>query len=416
MKKIVILFHMITLLSFGEDDGPIKSQEAKFLQQHVLNLENKINDLEKISLSLGEEDKPLKSQDAKFLQEHISKLKNKTNELENKTNELENKTNELEKKIDRTIVYKYLKKDESEGVVYNIDQIYSNSLKYYDQTINDIKWLFGLMIPFVLVVIGFFKWDSDKKLKEEREEIKVENEELKKDYENKIKDYKNKIKDIEDKFEKDLKKVEFNSRLGLAINKFNNKEKIEELKKIEEEIKKYDDNDELRLYFELGYFIEELGDKIKYYNRVIGLDDKYKEAYNNRGLAKYNSENYGEALKDYDRAIELDDKYKDAYNNRGNVKNNLGNYEGALKDYDKAIKMDSNSGDAYSYYGRGIAKDNLGDSEEAIKDYERAIQQDPNYKDAYNNKAEIHLRNKKNDLALADLSKIMEIESFPNLV
>jgi tetratricopeptide (TPR) repeat protein len=54
----------------------------------------------------------------------------------------------------------------------------------------------------------------------------------------------------------------------------------------------------------------------------------FQKAYS---LAK--SGNYNEAIKTYNKVIELNPKYVEAYNNRGAVYDNLGNNQQAIRDY-----------------------------------------------------------------------------------
>jgi len=128
----------------------------------------------------------------------------------------------------------------------------------------------------------------------------------------------------------------------------------------------------------------DMNKQIEFYTKAIQLDPNYKDAYNNRGIAKYNLGKYTEAITDYDKAIQLDPNYKAAYNNRGISKNNLGKHTEAITDYDKAIQLDPNYKDAYN--NRGNVKDDLGKYTEAITDYDKAIQLDPNFAQAIANK------------------------------
>ena len=64
-----------------------------------------------------------------------------------------------------------------------------------------------------------------------------------------------------------------------------------------------------------------------------------RNAYNNRGNAKFHLKQYNEAIKDYNQAIELNPQDAKAYNNRGNAKARLKQYTEAIKDYKKAKKL-----------------------------------------------------------------------------
>ena len=121
----------------------------------------------------------------------------------------------------------------------------------------------------------------------------------------------------------------------------------------------------VQTYINKDYKISE-----SYFNEVIKLNSNYSEAYNNRGIVKYNLGNINEAIEDYNKAIELNPNYAEAYNNRGIVKYNLGNINEAIEDYNKAIELNSNYSEAY--YNRGLVKLELKENEEALNDFETA--------------------------------------------
>jgi tetratricopeptide (TPR) repeat protein len=75
-------------------------------------------------------------------------------------------------------------------------------------------------------------------------------------------------------------------------------------------------------------------------------------------------------IQDYNKAIELNPDFADAYNNRGIAKYDLGDYRGAIQDYNKAIELNPDFADAY--YNRGIAKYDLGDKNGSCLDWSKA--------------------------------------------
>ncbi|MEK6831215.1 MAG: tetratricopeptide repeat protein, partial [Thermoproteota archaeon] len=74
---------------------------------------------------------------------------------------------------------------------------------------------------------------------------------------------------------------------------------------------------------------------------------------------------YADAIKAYDQAIKLDPKYREAWNNKGVALFNLGKYEVAIRVYDQAIKLDPNDADVW--HNKGIALEKLGKYNEAEK-------------------------------------------------
>ena len=145
------------------------------------------------------------------------------------------------------------------------------------------------------------------------------------------------------------------------------------------------DNDQAaRAWFSVGYLLENPEDSIAAYNQAIRLGPDFFEAYNNRGVAKGESDHYEDSIVDFDEAIRLKSDFADAYYNRGKTKDALGQHEEAIADYDEAIRLKSDHADAYN--NRGLAKGALGQHEEAIADYDEAIRLKSDHADAYNNR------------------------------
>ena len=75
-----------------------------------------------------------------------------------------------------------------------------------------------------------------------------------------------------------------------------------------------------------------------------------------KAYALYNLGRYEEAIKCYDKALEIDEKYVNAWNNKGNALCNLGKYDEAIECYDKALEIDDKFVDAWN--NKGVALGN----------------------------------------------------------
>ena len=71
----------------------------------------------------------------------------------------------------------------------------------------------------------------------------------------------------------------------------------------------------------------------------------------------------------FDKAIYLDDKYLNAYFNKGLVLNILGRYYEAIDNFDKCISLNEKYSQAY--LNKGISLDILNRRNEAIKEFDR---------------------------------------------
>ena len=119
---------------------------------------------------------------------------------------------------------------------------------------------------------------------------------------------------------------------------------------------------------------------ILHHDKIIKINPQDLQAYDKRGIAKYNLGEYKNALNDFNHAISIYPNYANAYYHRGKAKGGLKDYKGAIDDYNEATKIDPNNADAYYYLGH--AKYELNDYKEAINNYTKAIN---NYTKAINN-------------------------------
>ena len=139
--------------------------------------------------------------------------------------------------------------------------------------------------------------------------------------------------------------------------------------------------------YKLGKYREAIAD----FDRCIGLDPKFSQAYYNKGLTLERlGRDYASAEALYTRAVQLDPEYASAYGSRGFVRFNLKDYAGALADCDRAIQLKPDFVSAYQT--RGSAKVGLGRFEEAITDFDRAIELAPDFALAYSNRGVARFR------------------------
>ena len=124
------------------------------------------------------------------------------------------------------------------------------------------------------------------------------------------------------------------------------------------------------------------------FNKAIRLNPNDAEAYNGRGIVRYDQGDPEGALADYTEAIRLNPNYAEAYNNRGVIRYDQAYLESAIADYNEAIRLEPNYANAY--YNRARSRNEQGDKQGAINDLQKAsdlYQQQGNtdsYRDAQN--------------------------------
>ena len=75
------------------------------------------------------------------------------------------------------------------------------------------------------------------------------------------------------------------------------------------------------------------------FNEAIRLNPNDAEAYNGRGVVRYDQGDVEGAIADFNKAIRLNPSYAEAYNNRGNARFDQGDIQGAVADYNEAMRL-----------------------------------------------------------------------------
>lgn len=136
------------------------------------------------------------------------------------------------------------------------------------------------------------------------------------------------------------------------------------------------------------YFAKNYSQALAAYDEAIRLNPQLAEAYNNRGIVKYETGQYASAVEDYTAAIRLKSNFVDALNNRGNAYMALNHLNDAAQDLQAALKLNPNS--AAGHNNLGSVYYSMKNYDAAIGEYTRAIQLNPNFPEAYYNRAVAH--------------------------
>jgi len=171
-----------------------------------------------------------------------------------------------------------------------------------------------------------------------------------------------------------------------AIN-FHTKGKINDAKKIYEEILKFYPDHSLTLT-NLGIVFSQLKDfkkAVELFSKVIKINPKYAEGYNNLGNSFFELSEIDKALEYYKKAVQINHNFFDAYNNLGNVYQKKNDLKKAIENYELAISIDDNSMKDKAYYNLGNIYRELGNFEKSITLYKKAIDINPNVTSTYIN-------------------------------
>lgn len=119
-------------------------------------------------------------------------------------------------------------------------------------------------------------------------------------------------------------------------------------------------------FFSMDTFKERITNPNYTTNFVEGIEDKYKQGYD-----EFNNKNYAEAIKTEQSVISMDAQFYRAYSVKGIALCFSGDYENGMKDIDKALSIDPYFG--YGRFNKALAYELYGHYDEAIQWYNNAL-------------------------------------------
>jgi len=181
-------------------------------------------------------------------------------------------------------------------------------------------------------------------------------------------------------------------------------EKYSEIYAITEKLKQFSTSPEGFKQAKLNRQKEE----IEEYTQTIKVNNNAHEAYNSRGLIKFNLDDFSEAYKDFDMAVRLSNNNASYRTNRGWASVKLNEYARSIDDFTKAIQLQPEYHD--TYFRRGYAYYFLGENLKAVEDFKKAIQFQSNNEQYYYWRAQAYYNLKDYTNAVDDFSKSIELQ------
>ena len=212
-----------------------------------------------------------------------------------------------------------------------------------------------------------------------------------------------KNKEIQEKYD-DLKKEM--EKYSLEYDRANENQKAE----IKKKVSRNEEDFSAIVAMERGngfYFVKDYPQALTAYGEAIKLNPTLVEAYNNRGIIKYELEQFSAAIEDYTTAIKLKSDFVDALNNRGNAYVAIGQLQNAAKDLQAALKLKSNS--AIIHNNLGSVYISMENFNAAIQEYTQAIRLNPSYSEAYYNRAIAYYRIGNMNQAISDMQTAINL-------
>ena len=90
------------------------------------------------------------------------------------------------------------------------------------------------------------------------------------------------------------------------------------------------------------------------YQRVLQLNHKHSDAYNNLGMVFYNEGKFSKAVDNYQKAVEIEPNFADAHYNLANALKQTGDLGSAIKSYRSSIKINPNDAEVLSHCGNAL--------------------------------------------------------------
>jgi len=186
--------------------------------------------------------------------------------------------------------------------------------------------------------------------------------------------------------------------------------KLEEAKKIYEEIlKKNSNNFEVINLLGITFLqLKKYDEAIILINKAIKISPNHHALYNNLGAAYKDSKQYDIAIKNFKKATELNPGYAEAYFNLGTTFKNINQYQEAYKAYVKSIELKPDYIEAYN--NLGLLYKELKKYEEAIINFNKAIELNPKSIESYQYRADTYLLKAEYLLSIKDYYKLQELE------
>lgn len=115
---------------------------------------------------------------------------------------------------------------------------------------------------------------------------------------------------------------------------------------------------------------------IEIYGKLLLLNPKHAEAYNNLGKIFYDKGDFSTAQANYQRAVEIEPEFADAHYNLGNSHRRTGDLRKAITSYEKSLEIAPDDAEVLNKCGEAFNE--YGNFEHAIGYYNQALRINPN--------------------------------------
>lgn len=156
-------------------------------------------------------------------------------------------------------------------------------------------------------------------------------------------------------------------------------------------------------------YIKDYQGAISDYSQSLEIESENANAYNDRGLAFFNSGDVAAAVQDYSHALRINSEEPAYYFNRGFARLEIGDYQGSIQDFTATLRFLPQ--DAECYFQLAEAHRLAGDCEKAVENYTQALQISPQDAVAYNNRGLSQYELTNYSQAIEDYTQALQINT-----
>jgi tetratricopeptide (TPR) repeat protein/tRNA A-37 threonylcarbamoyl transferase component Bud32 len=187
----------------------------------------------------------------------------------------------------------------------------------------------------------------------------------------------------------------------------NDKQKVQDICK--EGITRFGRTDGVEeFHWLMGLVLKLPAAQMKAFDEALAIRPKFAQALYSRASLQH-----GQGIEDYTRAIEVSPGFAEAYLMRGSARWGKGDAKGAYEDFDHLIKVGAQLAGAYNGRGRTLLE-LMNDPDRALPDLNEALRLRPEgFVLPYMARAKAHLMKKNYDATIADATKAIAINGWP---
>ncbi|MBL4751696.1 MAG: tetratricopeptide repeat protein [Amylibacter sp.] len=151
-----------------------------------------------------------------------------------------------------------------------------------------------------------------------------------------------------------------------------------------------------------------LDEAFQSYQKALQLKPDYAEAHNNLGIAYQEQSAFDLAITSFENALQYAPNYADAYFNLGSAYKEISALPKAIASFEKGLSINPNNAEAQNHLGNALQAD--GRLDDAYICYQKALKIDPNFFRTYLNIGSTLKAQGKTEEAITNYKKVLQLQ------